>query len=540
MLKNLTISMKLGMAFSLVIVFFLTAAWVSMSATQSIGNKFEHFFQKNYARQHAYQTMFADGLLSGIALRNLVLRPKLVKPYTVVPKAIKRFDDALQTANSLATNNPSLQDALAKIKTYWLKTRSAKLKVLDAMKSGDIETAKQILITQEHPHWQKVRISVQKLVLAEEKHVIQLKKEMLKETSQAKLSSLIFTLVTIALTITVAFLITRLIKQTLSGIIGSLNNIASGEGDLTRRLDETGKDEAAQLAKAFNEFVEKIQVLIHDANESGLQLTSSAQQLSEISVDTKLNVNQQESKIEQVATAINQMASTVQEVARHATEASSAAQQADSESTNGQNVVTQVISSISDLATEVHNTAEVIHTVEENADQIGTVLDVIKGIAEQTNLLALNAAIEAARAGEQGRGFAVVADEVRTLASRTQESTQEIQSMIERLQGGAKSAVKAMQQGEEKTQQTVDKAQQAGEALTLITAAVSKIVDMNTQIASAADEQSSVAEDINHNITSISTLSVQAAEGAEHTAASSQELERLAAELQKRMSSFKT
>ncbi len=532
--------MKLGMAFSLVIVFFLTASWVSMSATQSIGNKFEHFFQKNYARQHAYQTMFADGLLSGIALRNLVLSPKLVKPYTVVPKAIKRFDDALQTANSLATNNPSLQNALAKIKTHWLKTRSAKLKVLDAMKSGDIEAAKQILITQEHPHWQKVRISVQKLVLTEEKHVTQLKKEMLQETSQAKISSLIFTLVIIALTIAVAFLITRLIKKTLSGIIGSLNNIASGEGDLTRRLDEAGKDEAAQLAKAFNEFVEKIQVLIHDANESGLQLTSSAQQLSEISVDTKLNVNQQESKIEQVATAINQMASTVQEVARHATEASSAAQQADSESTNGQNVVTQVISSISDLATEVHNTAEVIHTVEENADQIGTVLDVIKGIAEQTNLLALNAAIEAARAGEQGRGFAVVADEVRTLASRTQESTQEIQAMIERLQEGAKSAVKAMQQGEEKTQQTVDKAQQAGEALTLITAAVSKIVDMNTQIASAADEQSSVAEDINHNITSISTLSVQAAEGAEHTAASSQELERLAAELQKRMSSFKT
>jgi len=539
-LKNLTISTKLAIAFSVVVAFFLVGMWISISSTQSISSKFEAFFQQNYARQNAYQTMFSDGLLSGIALRNLILRPNKTKPYKVVPKAISRFDNALTKAESLAANNESLQQSISKIKTHWSKTKAAKLDVLKLMKQGDIEGAKKLLVSTEHPHWQKVRITVQNLVLEEEKNAFQLEKDLNAASSSAIIKSFVMALVIIGLTIAVAFLITRLIKKTLSGIINSLNNIASGEGDLTSRLEESGNDEGAQLARAFNQFVGKIQTLISEASNSGQQLATSAQQLSEISVDTKLNVNQQESKIEQVATAINEMASTVQEVARHATEASSAAQQADSESTNGQNVVTQVISSISDLATEVHNTAEVIHTVEENADQIGTVLDVIKGIAEQTNLLALNAAIEAARAGEQGRGFAVVADEVRTLASRTQESTQEIQSMIERLQGGAKSAVKAMQQGEEKTQETVDKAQQAGEALTLITAAVSKIVDMNTQIASAADEQSSVAEDINHNITSISTLSVQAAEGAEHTAAASQELERLAAELQKRMSSFKT
>ena len=351
--------------------------------------------------------------------------------------------------------------------------------------------------------------------------------------------TLIIALIAIFVSVAITFFISRSIKSAFSTVTNSLNEIASGDGDLTLRLNESGEKEVQNLSIAFNSFIEKIQNLIIQVSTTSGQLISEMKQLTELSVDTKLNVNQQEGKIEQVATAMNEMTATVQEVARNAHNASDSAQAADAESSKGQKVVGEVTSSINALAKDVTNTSTTIDTLKNDTEQIGGVLDVIKGIAEQTNLLALNAAIEAARAGEQGRGFAVVADEVRTLASRTQESTQEIQEMIERLQAGAISAVDAMSKGQENTKTTVEKAALASDALSAITQAVSQIAEQNNQIATAAEEQSSVAEEINQNIVSINTLSVQAAQGAEHTAASSQELERTAHELQEMISMFK-
>lgn len=539
MFKQISIKAKLTSSFFTVFVLFSSGLWIALNGTLSIGNKFEQFFSVNYVRQTAYQTMFADGLLSGIALRNLILKPHLKKPYKVVPKAIERFDNAYQTALATATNEAETLNALKLIDQHWQQSRAAKLQVLELMKNSDQAAATEILTKQEHPHWQKVRIAVQKLVLAEEARAENLRQSMLADKESTLRNALLMAAVAIILGAIIALLIVQSIKQAFNHVITSLNDIASGEGDLTQRLDETGSNEVSALASAFNQFVEKIQTLVKKVAGTGNQLTGSAQQLSELSADTKLNMNQQETKIEQVATAMNEMTATVQEVARSAAQASAAAQAADSQAVDGNQVVTEVISSINDLAQEVQNTATLIQTLDENAEQIGTVLDVIKGIAEQTNLLALNAAIEAARAGEQGRGFAVVADEVRTLASRTQESTQEIQVMIERLQTGAKGAVQAMEHGQQKTTTSVDKAGLAGTALTTITEAVSRIVEMNTQIATAAEEQSTVTEDINQSMTSINTLAGQAAEGAEQTASSSQELETAAQDLQLMISHFK-
>ena len=236
---------------------------------------------------------------------------------------------------------------------------------------------------------------------------------------------------------------------------------------------------------------------------------------------------------------MNEMTATVQEVASHAAHAAEAATSARDEAQGGQRVVSANIDAIQRLADEVMQTAELINRLAEDSNAIGTVLDVIRGIAEQTNLLALNAAIEAARAGEQGRGFAVVADEVRTLAQRTQESTSEIQDMIERLQAGARNAVEAMEKGRAGAESSVRQAVTAGESLQAINQAVAAISDMNLQIATAAEEQSAVAEEINRNITTINMVADETAVGAEQTAEASQELARLAMNLQRIVSQFR-
>jgi len=338
----------------------------------------------------------------------------------------------------------------------------------------------------------------------------------------------------------IATLISRSITLPLTNAVSAMHDISEGEGDLTKRLPVKGKDELTNLAMAFNQFSEKVRQTVQQVTGSTTQLATSAEEMSYITQQTNQRVQSQMQEIEQVATAMNEMTSTVQEVARHATSAASSAQSADNEAKAGKQVVDNTISSINTLAGEIQQATDIISELERDSESIGSVLDVIKGIAEQTNLLALNAAIEAARAGEQGRGFAVVADEVRTLASRTQESTQEIQGMIEKLQQNAQSAVTAMQNSQHQSQQSVEQAANAGKSLNTITAAVTAISDMNLQIASAAEEQTSVAEEINKNVSNINMVVQETAEGAQQTNTASKELSALSVDLQKLVHQFKT
>jgi methyl-accepting chemotaxis protein len=334
-------------------------------------------------------------------------------------------------------------------------------------------------------------------------------------------------------------LIARSIVSPLRAVADTMGEIAHGDGDLTHRLDATGRDEVSRLCESFNEFVGKSEHTILRVADATRSLNGDAEGLAELTRSSSTAVDEQRMQTQQVATAVTEMSATTREIARSAEDAAGAAQAADGAATQGRSIVDQVLESNRALAVEVGRTTEVVERLNTESVAIGGVVGVIQGIAEQTNLLALNAAIEAARAGEQGRGFAVVADEVRTLASRTKESTTEIQKMIENLQGGAQSAVRAITRGRAATEETVQLADSAKEALGHIVAAVATIKDMNTQIASAAEEQTVTAQQIDRSLASIAAVSEQSAKDSREAMDTSRNMALLSRTLDGLISQFK-
>ncbi len=338
------------------------------------------------------------------------------------------------------------------------------------------------------------------------------------------------------LTLLFAWLLTNSITKPIANALAAAEEIA--KGNLTRPIVVDGTDEAGRLLRAMSTMQEKLRDTLQRISGSATQLASAAEELNSVTDESARGLTQQNNEIEQAATAVNEMTSAVEEVARNAVSTSEASKNATTSAGDGRDLVQETVSAIERMSADVQSTATLIGNLADESRDIGKVLDVIRGLADQTNLLALNAAIEAARAGEAGRGFAVVADEVRALAHRTQQSTSEIERMIGSIQSGTGQAVDSMRNSTERAESTLNIARGAGLSLDTINTAIVEINERNLVIASAAEEQAQVAREVDRNLVNIRDLSVQSAAGANQTSAASAELSRLAVDLNSMVGRF--
>ncbi|MBD9466212.1 methyl-accepting chemotaxis protein [Pseudomonas sp. Pdm06] len=440
-------------------------------------------------------------------------------------KAIAQLDAAIASLKPLNEHfSSSRQDELRQLENALTQYRSA----VQAFKlaTADVVQARKEMTDQ----------GTTIVTLSEQLYQIQLDRRD-AESAQARTLQLISTLLALLMGVIAAVIITRQITGPLRETLAVVERIASG--DLSQNVIVTRRDELGVLQQGIARMGVTLRDLISGIRDGVTQIASAAEELSAVTEQTSAGVNSQKVETDQVATAMHEMTATVQEVARNAEEASQAAAAADGEARAGDKVVSEAIAQIERLASEVVRSTDAMTVLQQESDKIGSVMDVIKAVAEQTNLLALNAAIEAARAGEAGRGFAVVADEVRGLAQRTQKSTEEIEGLVAGLQNGTQQVAAVMNNSRSLTDSSVALTRKAGESLGNITRTVSNIQSMNQQIAAAAEQQSAVAEEISRSIINVRDVSEQTAAASEETAASSVELARLGNQLQMMVSHFR-
>ncbi|CRM80729.1 hypothetical protein [Pseudomonas sp. 24 E 13] len=415
--------------------------------------------------------------------------------------------------------------------------RKIETRLVTLSRAGDLQELTRVLNAESAANAEQINVALNKLTDFNNAQLAIINQSAADQYSSAFNWVVGLLIIASLLTMLFAWMLTKSITQPIALALEAAETIA--EGNLTRPIKVDGTDEAGRLLLAMQKMQEKLRDTLMRISGSATQLASAAEELNAVTDESARGLAQQDNEIEQAATAVNEMTSAVEEVARNAVSTSEASKNATASAGDGRDLVHETVNAIERMSGDVQSTADLIGNLAEESRDIGKVLDVIRGLADQTNLLALNAAIEAARAGEAGRGFAVVADEVRALAHRTQQSTSEIERMVGRIQGGTQKAVSSMRNSTDRAESTLNIAKGAGLALETINTAVIEINERNLVIAAAAEEQAAVAREVDRNLVNIRDLSTQSSNGAAQTSAASGELTRLAVDLNSMVSRFR-
>ncbi|NOY63771.1 MAG: methyl-accepting chemotaxis protein [Gammaproteobacteria bacterium] len=529
-MRNLTIGSRLRLGFLVMIVLIIAVGVLGTNRVNETAGLTQKLYKHPFAVSTAMLQINADITKMHRSMKDVALAKNTVQmaaAINLVDEHEQHVFDSFKLVETRFLGDKSRVHEAYQLFVDWKPIRD---EVIVLRRNGERDAAAEITKDKGAKHVQKMTAATQYLI----DFAFDKADAFIENAKETRDSAILWSIATIVAAMGIAAMlawsITRSVVVPLGNALTVANTIA--EGNLTSDIHDDGKDEVSHLMAALREMNDELRAIVSQVVGASSQLGGAVDKLADVAGEASVAVTRQQDETRQAATAVNEMSATVQEVSKNALEAANAAQNADDAAKSGQSVVSGTIKTIQILASDVENAGQVIKALQDDSNDIGKVLDVIHGIAEQTNLLALNAAIEAARAGEQGRGFAVVADEVRTLAQRTQEATAEIQTMIEKLQSGSGRAVAVMETGQTQAGNSVEKASVAGQSLQQITAAVATIHSMNNQIAQASEEQTAVAAEIDKNMVTISEIADHSAHNVNEIAAASEQLAGLSNDLQ--------
>jgi methyl-accepting chemotaxis protein len=542
-LNDAKLSTKLLTAFGLCALITLGVGVLGSRGVSQMGDSLQDVFGNNLVSV----AKTAEAKTNTVAQSRDIYR-LLAATAAKAPQSVKDEYVASMKANQLAAEKayatyrktPLADDERAagdQMDRDWPAYQALVQRTVDLILGGDLENGRDLLLGDVQKNYQVVMAELSTMVESNNRQVGEGSEAASTMQSTAKTSLYTGIAVAFIAAFGLGMFMSRVISRPISTAVVSAQRIASG--DLTQNIVSTGRDEAGQLLSALNDMQSSLKTTITQIASASGQLASASEELSAVTDNGSRGLLRQNDEIQQAATAVTEMTSAVEEVARNAVSTSEASRSTSLQASNGRNKARDAVTAINNATTEIAASTSMVEELAVQVRDIGKVLDVIRGIAEQTNLLALNAAIEAARAGEQGRGFAVVADEVRALAARTQASTGEIEGMINAVQSSADQAVRAMGKSQSLVTDTQTLAQATGEALELIAEGIAQINERNVVIATASEEQANVAREVDRNLVNIQDLSTQTAAGAHQTNASTQELSNLALSFNNLVSRFK-